>query len=96
MTYVFSKHFETRMNQRGLRKEDIDILLNIADRIAPDAYLMTNEVTDQEIARRKREIQQLERLRGKKLIVEGKTVITGYHARQRNQKITFEKGRDYA
>ena len=81
------------MNQRALRSEDLDLILQLGEQVAPDAYLMTDRTTDDEIARRKREIQQLERLRGKKLIVEGRTIVTGYHANWRDQKRTLNEGR---
>lgn len=96
MSYSITQHADRRMNQRGIRKEDIGLILAAADQVASDAYLMTNEIVDEEIARRKKEIHQLERLRGKKLIVERDTVITTYHATRRDQKKTYRKGRAYA
>lgn len=96
MSYSITQHAETRMNQRGIRKEDFGLILAAADQVASDAYLMTNEIVDEEIARRKKEIQQFERLRGKKLIVEGGTVITSYHATRCDQAKTYRKGRAYA
>lgn len=96
MSYSITQHAETRMNQRGIRKEDFGLLLATADQVASDAYLMTNEIADEEIARRKKEIQQFERLRGKKLIVEGGVIITSYHATRRDQTRTYRKGRSYA
>ena len=96
MSYSITQHAEMRMNQRGIRKEDLGLLLATADQVASDAYLMTNEIADEEIARRKKEIQQFERLRGKKLIVEGGIIITSYHATRRDQTKTYRKGRAYA
>ena len=84
------------MKQRGIRKNDIERILTFADQVAPDAYLMTNGIVDEEIARLKKEIKQLERLRGKKLIIEGGAVITAYHARHSDQTKTLRKGRTYA
>ena len=96
MSYSVTQHAEMRMNQRGIRREDFGLLLATADQVASDAYLMTNEIVDEEIARRRKEIQQLERLRGKKLVVESGTVITGYHSTRRNQTKTYRKGRAHA
>ncbi|WP_281926542.1 DUF4258 domain-containing protein [Roseibium album] len=95
MTFRLTKHAEMRMNQRGFRRNDIELLLAIGDQIAPDAYLMTNEVVEHEIARRKKEIRQFERLRGKQLIIEGDKIVTCYHAHDRDQAKTFRKGRAY-
>lgn len=75
-----TRHGEARMRQRGYRDADVALVLNAATRVADDAYLLTNQDAAREIARRKREIQQLERLRGSKIIVEGTTLITLYHA----------------
>lgn len=54
MSYSITQHAETRMNQRGIRKEDFGLLLAIADQVASDVYLMTNEIVDEEIARQKK------------------------------------------
>lgn len=83
------------MNQRGLRKSDIELACTIATQIARDAYLLTNEDAAREIEKRKREIQQLERMRGLKIVVEGNTMITTHRARPSDQKRTFRKGREY-
>ena len=72
-------HAEARIRRRGFRKADVDLVLRIATRVA-DAFFLTDQDAAREIARRKREIQQLERLRGSKLIVEGDTLVTLYHA----------------
>jgi len=73
-------HAEVRMRQRGFRKADIDLVLSVATRVADDAFLLTNQDAAREIERRKHEIQQLERLRGSKIIVEGDALVTLYHA----------------
>lgn len=80
------------MRQRGYRKADLDVVLNAATRIDDDAFLLTDRDAAREIAIRKREIQQLERLRGTKIILEGGSLVTLYHAmpstpRRRNRKI---------
>lgn len=93
MAYLLTSHARKRMKQRGLRLCDLDLLLSTGDQIGPDAYLMTNEVADREIACLKAEIQHIERLRGKKLVVDGNTVITSYHASRRNQVQTYRRGK---
>ena len=92
---VTSRHAEKRLNQRGIRPEDVDLLLNSATRVAQDAYLLTNGDVEREIVRRKKEIQQLERLRGLKLVVEGDTLVTAYRSKQADQRRTLRKGREY-
>jgi len=76
----FTNHAEARMRQRGFRKADVDLVLRVATRIADDAFFLTDKDAAREIERRRREIQQLERLRGSKFILEGGALITLYHA----------------
>lgn len=77
-------HAEVRMRQRGFRKADVDLVLEVATRVADDAFLLTDQDAAREIEKRRREIQQLERLRGSKLIVEGGALVTLYHANRRS------------
>ena len=89
-----TRHAEARMRQRGLRDTDLDLLLAAATPLANDAWLMTNAATDREIARRKREIEQLQRLRGCKLVIAGDVVITICHTRQATQRQVLRQGRE--
>jgi hypothetical protein len=75
-----TNHAESRMRQRGFREADVDLVFSVATRVADDAYFLTDRDAAREIERRRHEIQQLERLRGSKLIVEGGVLITLYHA----------------
>ncbi len=75
-----TNHAEARMRQRGFREADVDLVFSVATRVADDAFFLTDRDAAREIERRRREIQQLERLRGSKLIVEGGVLITLYHA----------------
>jgi hypothetical protein len=74
------------MRQRGFRNADVDLVLSVATRVADDAFFLTDQDAAREIERRKREIQQLERLRGSKLIFEGDALVTLYHATQKPQR----------
>lgn len=76
----FTHHAETRMRQRGFRNADVNLVLSVATRVAEDAFFLSDKDAAREIERRKREIQQLERLRGTKLIVEGGNLITLYQS----------------
>lgn len=75
-----TSHAEVRMRQRGFSEADVDLLLKVGTPIADDAVFLTNRDATREIEARRREIRQLERLRGSKLIVEGGALITLYHA----------------
>jgi hypothetical protein len=76
-----TKHGEARMHQRGYRKADLDLLIGLATQVAADALLLTDEDACREIAKRKREIQQLERLRGSKIVIADGGIVTLYHTR---------------
>jgi len=92
--HALTLHAETRMRQRGLRDADLRLILSTATQVAPDAYLLTRGDTAREIARRKREIQQLERLKGCKVVVERGAVLTCYHAGDWEQQKTLRRGRN--
>jgi hypothetical protein len=79
----FTQHAETRMRQRGYRNADVTLVLSVATRVAEDAFFLSDKDAAREIQRRRHEIQQLERLRGTKLIVERENVITLYHSDQK-------------
>lgn len=93
LSHTLSAHAETRMRQRGLRDADLDLVLDCATQVAPDAYMLTRADTQREINRRRHEIQCLERLSGCKVVVEGPTVVTCYHAHRQEQRRTLRKGR---
>lgn len=76
----FTHHAEARMRQRGFRNADIGLVLSVATRVADDAFFLSDKDAAREIERRRREIQQLERLRGTKVIVEGESLITIYQS----------------
>lgn len=86
-------HAEVRMRQRGFRKSDVDLVLSVATRVADDVFFLTDRDAAREIEQRKREIQQLERLRGSRIIVEGNALVTLYHATTMSRRSGNMKGR---
>jgi hypothetical protein len=81
-----TNHAEARMRQRGFRKVDVDLVLSVATRVGKDVFFLTDQDAAREIERRKHEIQQLERLRGSKMIVESNALITLYHVARKHQR----------
>ena len=77
-TAALSYHAEVRMRQRGLRNEDVALILRCASDIGDDVYFLSRKDADREIRQRKQEIQALERLCGQKLVVADSTVVTCY------------------
>jgi hypothetical protein len=86
-----TRHAEMRMRQRGFRKTDVNLVFSVATRVAEDAFFLTDEDAAREIKQRKHEIQQLERLRGSKIIVEGDTLVTLYHAATTSRRFSSMK-----
>ena len=82
------------MRQRGLRERDLALVLDAATPIADDAWLLTAADADREIARRKREIEQFQRLRGCKLVVAGDAVVTVCHMRPAAGRRALRRGRE--
>jgi len=92
--HALTRHAEVRMCQRGLKDDDLELILSAASQVSGDAYLLTDQDAAREIIRRKREIQQLERLKGYKVVVENGAVITCYRSRKSDQRKTLRKGRE--
>ena len=93
--YKITKHAMTRMSQRAVRNEDIELVFSFGTQIAHDAWLIKDTDAKREIAELKRKIQRIERLKNKKLkvVAEGDTVITCYPSSRADQRRTLRRGR---
>ena len=94
--FVYSHHAQARMQQRGLRERDIELIVDLGTRVSEDAYILRRRDVDREIELRRREIQALSRLRGRKVVVAEDTVVTGYHPRPAVRKRDLRRGRESA
>ena len=90
---IYSQHAETRMQQRGIRKADILIILAYGTQIDDETYFMRNRDANREIETRKREIQMLSRLANRKVVIRNGRVITAYPSNPVDQKRTLRRGR---
>ena len=93
---VYSHHARARMQQRGLRKRDVELIVDFGTRVSEEAYILRRLDADREIELRRREIQALSRLRGRKVVVAANTVVTGYHPRLAVRKRDLRRGRENA
>ena len=93
---VYSHHAQTRMQQRGIRKHDIKLIVDFGTRIADDAYLLRRQDVDREIELRRREIQALGRLRDHKVVVVDDTIVTCYLPSPAVRKRDIRGGREKA
>lgn len=78
--------------ERAVREADRAELAKRHDGIELDLPLPDKDAA-REIERRKHEIQQLERLRGSKIIVKGDTLVTLYHAQTPSRRFRGMKNR---
>lgn len=84
---VLTDHAETRLRQRGYRNTDVSLLLDAATRVADDAYFLSDQDVSREIELRRREIQQLERLRGTRVVVDGHKIVTLHHVTRKPARV---------
>ena len=82
---VFSSHAQQRLQQRGLNRSDIDLILAHGTETSDGYYLRRRDVKEAEREFRKL-INHLNRLAGKYVVVDGDTVITAYHPGKKKQK----------
>lgn len=73
---TLTRHAETRLSQRALQDTDISFLIGAATPLAANEWLFTNADVEREVAKHKRQIQRLERLRDVKVVVNGNAIIT--------------------
>ena len=93
---VYSSHARARMQQRGLRERDVELIVDLGTRVSEDAYILRRQDVDREIELRRREIQALSRLRGRKVVVAADMVVTGYHPRPAVRRRDLRRGRENA
>lgn len=91
---IYTRHAETRMQQRGIRKADISIILACGTQVDDETWLMCNRDAAREIEIRKREIQMLTRLANRKVVIRDGHVITAYPSSPADQKRTLRRGRE--
>jgi hypothetical protein len=92
--FVLTHHAQTRMRQRGFRDGDLALLIDTATPLADDAWMVRADDADRAIAQRKREIEQLQRLRGCKVVLSGDTIVTVCHLRPAAQSRALRRGRE--
>jgi hypothetical protein len=75
MQIQLSEHAGERLQQRGLRERDVDVVLRHGTPMG-DAVVLTAKDVDAVIRERKRQIADLERLRGMAVFVRQSVVVT--------------------
>lgn len=90
---IYTRHARTRNQQRGIRGTDIRLIQQFGTPVDRDTWLMRRRDVAREIANRKREIQTLERLKNRKVVIIDEHVITAYPSRPADQKRALRSGR---
>lgn len=88
-----TKHGQRRMQQRGIRMGDIRLIQKYGTLVDEDTWLMLNQDVILQIESRKKEIQRLERLKNRKIVVSDDGVVTAYPSRPTDQKRALRRGR---
>ena len=91
---ALTKHGEIRMQQRGMKKVDIDLVLACGTQVDEETWLLRQQDVERGIRSRKKEIQALERLRNQKVVVYGDRLGTTYPSRRRDQKRSLMRARE--
>ena len=86
-------HGQTRMRQRGMKNGDVELILACGTQIADEAWLLRDRDVDRAIDSRKREIQRLERLRNRKVVICDSRVVTAYPSRLADQKRALRRAK---
>ncbi len=82
----FSRHGRARARQRGMRESDIALLIECGTPVGEECVFLRQRDVQREIAKRKREIQRLEHLSGRKVVLARDLVITAYKATREHEK----------
>lgn len=95
MNLVYTRHAEARMQQRGTRTGDEELVLEFGTQIDDETWLLLDRDVKQAMVDMKRTMQRLSRLSCRKVVLRGDRVITSYQSRPGDQKRTLRRGRKH-
>ena len=76
-----------------MKKGDADLILAYGTQVDAETWFLSNRDAHREIEARKREIQILERLRNRKVVVCGTRLVTTHPSRSADQKRALRRAR---
>lgn len=82
---ILTHHARARLRQRGMKESDLEIVLRYGTNVR-EGVVLTDRDVSKAIRERRREIQRLEHLRGRTVIIEEGVVVTAYTAKDRDLK----------
>jgi 2-phospho-L-lactate guanylyltransferase (CobY/MobA/RfbA family) len=83
-------HIDARMNQRGIRKDLVELTLDLGE-IEGDRYVLTSKMIDAElegVRRRMKVLTEARKKGGVVVVAEGEALITTYRANSFNAKLS--------
>jgi len=80
-----SNHARRRLQQRGMTGSDLDLILSHGTETR-DGYLLRDQDAKRVEAKLRKQIEQILRLAGRFIVVDGETLVTAYHASRKKQK----------
>jgi hypothetical protein len=73
-----TKHGSVRKQQRGFKTGDINMIVQCGTMIGDDQVFLSNKDVDREICSLRLKIKKLDRLRNRKVVIKGDSVVTCY------------------
>ena len=87
MNLSYSNHAVARIQQRGMRDKDIEMVIKAGTALDDDSIVLLNSDVEREVNKRKKEIAVLERLRSVRVVLGvDDTVITAYKTDRKVEK----------
>lgn len=89
---VLTVHARERIRQRGFRERDISVLLQCGSRMVDGTLMLTDRDVQREVEIRRKQITDLERLRGMTGVIAGDRIVTVYRNTRRLRRCQVEPG----
>ena len=89
-----SKHGERRVQQRSFSRKSAELIRRCGtpiDDVCAEVYFLRDKDIDARVNQLKREIQEIERLRGAKAVFAGDTLITILRAGRNHEKTLLRR-----
>ena len=87
-----SSHGEVRNQQRGLRDADLDLIMSHATEVPAGLLVLRRDVRRASRVLPKDQLQRLERLVGRLLVIDGGIIVTNYPAKRHHQRLLLRRG----
>ena len=95
MNIEHTEHSRSRAQQRGLRKGDIETIIERGTPVDHESVMLLGRDVDREVRRLKREIRKLERLRGFCIVTASDNKIVTVYRPRKNIEKSILRGERY-